>query len=106
MARLNGIWQQRTGRRSLIRAGAVGGAGMASAFLLACGRSEQQPDNRTVQQQPKRGGSLTHAGGPAGTYDTRGVDFDPHSYAPVGGRSYNQEGRPRPFPHRPRLPPV
>ena len=57
---------------------------MASALALACGSRKPQSGsagsgvtNGQTGQAPKRGGVLNYAGGVAGSYDTRGVGYDP-----------------------------
>lgn len=76
--------QRRLSRRRALRV--VAGGGAATALLVGCGRQEQA--KRTPTTEPKRGGVLTHAGGPAGSFESRGVGLDPHTYLAVAGQNY------------------
>jgi peptide/nickel transport system substrate-binding protein len=73
--------QAATSRRRLLRGAALGGAGLAAATMLGCATGNQSggtsTTGATASKEPKRGGVITHAGGSAGTYDTRGTGLDP-----------------------------
>lgn len=76
-------------RRRLLQGAALGGAGLAAATLIGCGRAERPTTTRETApaKQPKYGGFVTHAGGSAGTYDTRGTGLDPHVQEQNGAMS-------------------
>jgi len=82
----------RASRRGLLRSVALGGAGLA-ASTLACG-SRGRPAQTSGSpagsqpQQPKKGGTLSYAGGAAGSYDTQGRTFDPMIQTQFGAKSY------------------
>jgi ABC-type transport system substrate-binding protein len=66
--------KQRSRRAVIGGAGAgLAGIGLASIACNARPKATSQP----VAAQPKRGGTLTYAGGAAGSYDTSGSGFDP-----------------------------
>jgi ABC-type transport system substrate-binding protein len=80
-----------TRRRLIARASAVASAvPLLSAF--ACRQSAtQNPQSSAAGQsarQPRRGGSLSYAGGAAGSNDTRGRTFDPQVQTQWSSKSY------------------
>lgn len=86
-----GYWQTRATRRRILQGAAGGGTALATAVTIGCGgRKEAQvaPDGQ-VAKQPKRGGTINHVGGPAGSYDTQGVPFDPHRNPFTQGLNYH-----------------
>src|SRR5581483_10049367 len=68
--------RQYINRRHALKGAALGGAGLAAAALVGCGRSgtPTAAPGAVEQNQPKRGGILIHRNG----YETQGTGFDPH----------------------------
>lgn len=83
-------------RRRLFRAAAWGGTAAAAATSFACGGTRRQSSvggsaatSSQAAGQPKRGGSVTFAGGMAGSYDLQGRSFDPAIQTQFGAKSYS-----------------
>lgn len=73
-------------RRALLR-----GSGLvATAAVLGCGRrTPSSAAPRQAARQPKRGGTLSYAGGRAGSsYDTQGLAFEPYMTVPFPAKSF------------------
>ena len=82
-------------RRGLIRGGALGGLGLSAGVALACNArrpaGSAQPQSSTTAgaaKQPRSGGSLNHATGTAGGFDSLGLTFDPHIQGLSAEQSY------------------
>jgi peptide/nickel transport system substrate-binding protein len=83
------------GRRHFVRSAALAGSAAALA-ATGCRTGQQQSGAANKQQaasgqatqQPKSGGTLTYAGGNAGSYDTRGPSFDPHQNLQFAVKGY------------------
>ena len=73
-------------RRCLLQ-GAAAGVAVSPAACSARGKPAPRPS--PSGRQPEKGGTLTYAGGSAGSYDTQGRTFDPHVQTPTGGKSYS-----------------
>src|SRR5688572_1583543 len=74
-------------RRRTIQGAAIAGAGLAAAALIGCRAEEQSTPSATGGQsvsQPKRGGTISYAGGVVASWDTRGTTLDPHINSPLG----------------------
>ena len=85
--------RRRLNRRSVLQRTALGGAGFAAATALACSTSHKQGATSGQQaggaaKQPKRGGTLTFAGGMAGSYDVQGRSFDPMIQTQFSAKGY------------------
>jgi peptide/nickel transport system substrate-binding protein len=81
----------RLDRRRLIQRAGLGGTSVAVAMALGCSSRQRPPAGGSQQSagsQPKRGGTLTYAGGDAGSYDTRGASFDPNANLQQGAKSF------------------
>src|ERR1700730_8341126 len=95
-------YRQRNSDRSrpipqLSRRRVLQGTAAASALLAGACRSGQRQGPQTgaasgsgnqSAKKPKMGGTLTYAGGNAGSYDTRGPSFDPHQNLQCGVKGY------------------
>jgi peptide/nickel transport system substrate-binding protein len=77
-------------RRFLISAGAASafGSAMLSAGCNTAGRSERPSGSSQAGKQPKRGGVLVYAGGPAGSSDSQGRTFDPDIQTQFAAKNY------------------
>jgi peptide/nickel transport system substrate-binding protein len=82
-------------RRRLLRASALGGAGLATAAALAaCGGRPKSgaatgSTGTSTAKQPKKGGVLVHVGGSSfGSYDSAGTQIDPAINTPNGARGF------------------
>lgn len=73
--------RKRLSRRWVLKGATLSGTGLAAAAIIGCGREEQPA--APVTREPRRGGIINHAGGPAGSWDTRGSTFDPHVNSPT-----------------------
>ena len=76
-------------RRRALQATGLAGAGLATAAAIGCSAG-RKPGNAANQPatQATRGGTLTRAGGNAGSYDTQGRTFDPEIQTQFGAKSY------------------
>lgn len=83
-------YQQQPSRRHLLQGAAVGSAGLVALTFIGCGQEKRTttPTEAPAAVQPRRGGILRRSGGQAGTYDTRGAPFDPHTISNIGARGY------------------
>jgi ABC-type transport system substrate-binding protein len=88
MAADKSYWKKQLGRRSVLRWSALGSAGALGASLIGCGDRAAPATPAQEVKQPKRGGTLTHAGGSAGSFDTQGVGLDPMTYLSIAGLGY------------------
>lgn len=81
-------WHKGLSRRHVLTGTALGSAGLAATILAGCGEQRPATTSEPATKQPKRGGVVTRAGGDVGSYDTRGVGFDPHTYLAVAILGY------------------
>jgi peptide/nickel transport system substrate-binding protein len=87
-----GAFGRRLSRRSLVR-GSAGGLALAAVAAGGCGHqstnTSAKPGEATAStQKPRSGGTFTHPGGTAGSFDTLGVTFDPHIQGQSAEQSY------------------
>lgn len=79
----------RLSRRQALRGAALGSIGLEMATLIGCGQKEKPVATTAPEaKQPKPGGVITHAGGLAGSWDTRGTTLDPHINSGLGAMGY------------------
>jgi peptide/nickel transport system substrate-binding protein len=82
---------RRHNRRWLLRTSAAGGA-LAAISTAGCSTGKPPGNAASTSSptaaQPKRGGTLTYAGGIAGSYDIRGRGFDPYVQTQQSSKSY------------------
>ena len=83
----------RLSRRAALRGGLAAGAGLAAAGLAGCGAQPKPAANSGLAagaaKQPKRGGTLVHAGGnTVGGADTEGVELDPQISQSAAARGF------------------
>src|SRR5437016_4318646 len=90
----SGYWQnlrfQTLGRRRfLVRSGAAAGL-LPLALGAGCGGGKAARPSGTAQagKQPKKGGVLVYAGGPAGSSDSQGRTFDPDIQTQFAAKNY------------------
>jgi peptide/nickel transport system substrate-binding protein len=85
--------RRRVSRRALLRSTSIGAAGFVAA-AAGCSNSRTSAGSSggvgaPAAKQPKRGGILNYAGGVAGSYDTRGVGFDPAVNLQFASKAYD-----------------
>ena len=81
--RMNGWWTQAVGRRTLLRGGLVGGAGLAAAALIGCGGDDDDDDDATTQTTTS--GTTTTASTSGTTSGTSGTSTDSSTSDGDGG---------------------
>jgi peptide/nickel transport system substrate-binding protein len=87
--------RRRLSRRRLLQGASVAGAASAASLVFGCGgsRKQSQPAGQGSASgqsaaKPQRGGSITFAGGFAGSYDTMGTGFDPNTQLQFSVRGF------------------
>ena len=81
--RMHGWWTQAVGRRTLLRGGLVGGAGLAAAALIGCGADDDDDDDATTQTTTS--GTTTTASTSGTTSGTSGTSTDSSTSDGDGG---------------------
>ena len=81
--RMHGWWTQAVGRRTLLRGGLVGGAGLAAAALIGCGGDDDDDDDATTQTTTS--GTTTTASTSGTTSGTSGTSTDSSTSDGDGG---------------------
>ena len=91
------LWQRKLSRRRALEASGVAGASLVAAATLDCGQGHKAaapsggpPNQAKPSGQAKRGGTVTFAGGSAGSNDTQGRTFDPILQTQWADKSYLQ----------------
>lgn len=93
----NRVWvQPRPSRRRLLQQAGLGGASLALAAAIGCssghkpagGAQTAAKASNQAGGQPKRGGVLNYAGGTAGSHDTFGGGYDPHTQSGFTARNF------------------
>ena len=84
-----------TARRRLLRGAGLTTAGLLAASAAGCsrgggaGQGQKAPAVDSGAKQPKRGGTITYAGGSgAGSWDVEALGFDPHTQLEFFAKSY------------------